>query len=101
MSTYAIADAIDKFAKNFKEVVSEKNQIEKEKLAFEKEKYDFKKALKEEIMKPKNCCHNWVTEVRKSDYIDEQGNEYCAVYQHCRECGTTDIRMHQLKTEIL
>ena len=31
MSTYAIADAIEKFAKNFKEVVSEKNKIEKEK----------------------------------------------------------------------
>ena len=98
MSTYAIADAIETFAKNFKEAINEKNKIEKEKLAFKKEKYDFNKALKEEKLKPKNCYHNWIIEVKKSDYIDKQGNEYCVVYQHCCECGTTDIRMQELKT---
>lgn len=98
MSTYAIADAIETFAKNFKEAINEKNKIEKEKLAFEKEKYGFNKALKEERLKPKNCCHSWVVEVRKSDYIDEQGNEYCVVHQHCCECGATDMKMQQLKT---
>lgn len=45
-----------------------------------------------------NCNHNWIIEVRKSDYIDEQGNEYCVVHQHCCECGATDVRMQQLKT---
>lgn len=34
MSTYVIADAIEKLAKNFKEVMHEKNEIEKEKMAF-------------------------------------------------------------------
>lgn len=45
-----------------------------------------------------NCNHNWIIEVRKSDYIDSHCNEYCVVHQHCCECGATDIRMQQLKT---
>lgn len=43
MSTYAIADAIKNFSKDLKEVISEKNKIEKDKLAFEKEKFEFGK----------------------------------------------------------
>lgn len=45
-----------------------------------------------------NCNHNWIIEVRKSDYRDEYGNEYCVVHRHCCECGATDIRMQRLKT---
>lgn len=36
MSTYAIADAINGFAKSFTKVMNEKNKIEREKLEFEK-----------------------------------------------------------------
>lgn len=43
MSTYAIASAIETLAKNFKDVVSEKNKIEREKLNFEREKFEFNK----------------------------------------------------------
>ena len=40
---YAISDAIDKFTKKYKELVSERNQIEKDKLKFEKEKFTLEK----------------------------------------------------------
>lgn len=43
MSTYAMAGAIEKFAKNFKDAANEKNKIEKAKLDFEKEKFEFYK----------------------------------------------------------
>lgn len=98
MSTYVIAGAIEKLVNNFRETIREKNTIEREKLAFEKEKFEFNKTLKEERLKPKSCCHNWIIEVRKSDYMDEQNNEYCIVHQHCSECGMTDVRMQQIKT---
>lgn len=57
MSTYAIADAINKFADNFKYAIGAKNQIEKEKLAFEKEKFEFekKKEQKEQCKHEKEC----------------------------------------------
>lgn len=102
MSTYAIADAIEKFANNFKYTIEARNQIEKEKLAFEKEKLEYYKAIEEEkfkLNKPKkDCNHNWIIEVRKSDYIDEYHNEYCVVHQYCCECGATDVRMQPIKT---
>lgn len=47
---------------------------------------------------PEECNHSWITEVRKSDYKDEQGNEYCVIHQHCVKCGCTDVIMQQLKT---
>ena len=45
-----------------------------------------------------NHNHNWIIEVRKSDYMDEQGNEYCVVRQRCYECGIIHVKMQQLKT---
>ncbi len=65
MSTYAIADAINKFAENFKYAISEKNKVEKEKLAFEKEKFEFGKQrlnAKEHNNNRRNnseCEHDW------------------------------------------
>ena len=47
---------------------------------------------------PEECIHNWIINVSKSDYKDEQGNEYCVVHQHCSKCGMTDARMQQFKT---
>lgn len=98
MSTYAIADAINNLADNLKYAIGARNQIEKEKLAFEKEKFELNKAHKEEKLKSENYYHNWIIEVTKSDYIDEKGNEYCVVHQHCCKCGMIDVRMQQLKT---
>lgn len=43
MSTYAIADAINKLADNLRYAIDASNQIEKEKLALEKEKLELSK----------------------------------------------------------
>ena len=65
MSTYAIADAINKFADNFKCAIGAKNQIEKDRLAFEKEKFEFSKQrlnTKEHNNNRRNnseCEHAW------------------------------------------
>lgn len=93
MSTYLIAGAIERFSKDFKEVISEKNKIEREKLEFEREKFEFNKKqlqLNESLLKEslkegstsKECEHKW-----ESFIIIDQGGlrrrtEYC-----CSKCG--------------
>jgi hypothetical protein len=65
MSTYAIADAINKFADNFKYAIGAKNQIEKERLEFEKEKFEFSKQQSDTNDKQDKheleckCKHDW------------------------------------------
>lgn len=91
MSTYAIAGAIEKFAKNFKDVISEKNKIEKEKLAFEKEKFEFNKQqlnLNENAFSTNkhyecevSCNHDWQFEC----HIVNMGG--CAERYRCAKCG--------------
>lgn len=83
MSTYAIASAIEKFANNFKEVISEKNKIEKEKLAFEKEKFEFEKKKEECEHHDEECNHDW--EMTGSS-IDSFGVVH---YLTCSKCGKT------------
>lgn len=80
MSTYYIADSIDKFTKAFKEVISEKNKIEKERLAFEKEKFEFEKK-KEEYKHEEKCEHEWEMTGSSIDSFD--------VVHHyvCSKCG--------------
>lgn len=89
MSTYAIADAIEKLAKNFKEVVSEKNKIEKEKLAFEKEKFEFNKQqlkLTSDALDYEHktlCNHDWRFEC---SLVNMTG---CGERYRCAKCGET------------
>lgn len=93
MSTYAIASAIEKFARDFKEVISEKNKIEKEKLAFEKEKFEFNKRqldLNEYAFNAEkhhecevSCNHDWRYECTIMD-IDG-----CKERHRCSICGET------------
>lgn len=65
MSMYAIASAIEKFANNFREVIREKNAIEKDKLYFEKEKFEFSKQRLNLSNEQNNyeseyeCEHDW------------------------------------------
>lgn len=99
MSTYAIADAINKLADNIKYAIGERNQIEKDKLAFEKEKFEFEKK-KEQYNKElqdenlddlisnhiKNQCnHNWKFE---SYVCFPQDMCYMKKYV-CSKCGET------------
>lgn len=61
MGTYAVADAIEKLADNFKYAIGAMNQIEKEKLAFEKEKFEFNKQQLDINNERYNneCKHDW------------------------------------------
>lgn len=93
MSTYAIAGAIELFAKNFKEIIREKNQIERERLEFEKEKFEFNKkqlsTLDNHNMTNLNghcgcevpCPHNWIFDC---NIIDMEGTRE---RYHCSLCG--------------
>lgn len=84
MSTYAIADAINKFADNFKYAIGEKNQIEKEKLAFEKEKFEYYKAFEEQQLE--SCCkHDWHINGRLF------GKEARYTMHTCSNCGKEEI----------
>lgn len=94
MSTYVIASAIEKFAKDFKEVISEKNKIEKEKLAFEKEKFEFNKRqldLSENTFNTEkhndevSCNHYWKYECTIHDITG------CKEFHRCAKCGETRI----------
>lgn len=100
MSTYAIADAIEKFARNFKEVISEKNKIEKEKLKLEKEKFEFNKQQlelnielhnKESINK---CNHNW-----KYESTSYSPKDMCYTQKYiCTWCGETKTEEQHMIT---
>lgn len=100
MSTYAIADAIEKFANNFKyaieaknQIEKEKNQVEKEKLAFEKEKFEYYKEqlnLSESNNKQNeemsygcevSCNHDWIYDCSIVDMLG------CKERHRCRLCG--------------
>ena len=93
MSTYAIADAIEKFANNFKYAIEAKNQIEKEKLAFEKEKFEYyKKQLNlSESDNKQNieasygcevpCIHDWIYDCTIVDLLGRKERH------RCRLCG--------------
>lgn len=91
MSTYAIADAIEKFAENFKYAVGARNQIEKDKLAFEKEKFEYyKKQLNESNNKQSvqmsygcevPCRHDWVYDCSVVDILGRKERH------RCRLCG--------------
>ena len=93
MNTYAIASAIEKFAKYFKEVISEKNQIEKDKLKFEKEKFEFNKRqldLSEYTFNAEkhrecgvSCNHDWRYECTITDMNG------CKERYRCSICGET------------
>ena len=77
MSTYAIANAIERLAENFKKVMDDKNKIEREKLEFEKEK--FKQITNQE------CDHDW-------ELLDEwfdTDNKYVLYRYLCKKCGET------------
>ena len=90
MSTYAIADAINKLADNLKYAIGTKNQIEKE-------KFEFYKALEEEKFKLNNQhldldttqiehdC-NWIVSKAEAVTKEEAG---CVTYytQRCSVCG--------------
>lgn len=97
MSTYAIASAIEKFAKDFKEVISEKNKIEKEKLTFEKEKFEFYKQqlnLSENMFNKENhydevsCNHHWVYECTITDMDGIKERHRCAI---CGDIKTMEV----------
>lgn len=80
MSTYAIADAINKLADNFKYAIGAKNQIEKDKLAFEKEKFEFEKK-KEECKHKEECEHEW-------EITGTSINSFDVVHHYtCSKCG--------------
>lgn len=97
MSTYAIADAINKLADNFKYAISEKNKIEREKLEFEKEKFEFnKKQLN--LSEPDNksntekdyegkvrCNHDWVYDCTVTDLLGRRE------HHRCRLCGQLKV----------
>lgn len=82
MSTYHIADAIEKLANNFKEVMDEKNRIEREKLEFEKERF---KQLTLSEHQQEECEHNWVY---TDSTFDPSFMEYYTAYT-CSKCGKT------------
>lgn len=96
MSTYAIADAIGKFAENFKyavHAINEKNKIERERLEFEKEKFEFSKQRLGNKQQPEtsdkengNCCdHHWRYMSTEFDQIN-----MCYVRKYaCAYCGET------------
>lgn len=93
MSTYAIADAIEKFANNFKYAIDAKNQIEKEKLAFEREKFEYYRKqlnLNESNNKPNTedkarCNHDWIYDCAIVDLLGRRE-------QHrCRLCGELKV----------
>lgn len=98
--SYAVADAINKFADRYKKLVSERNQIEKdklkfekEKLAFEKEKFEFNKQqleLNECAFDSKKhheceitCNHDWRYECAVV------GTNGCKEQYRCSICGKT------------
>lgn len=97
MSTYLIADAIEKFANDFKEVIREKNKIEREKLEFEKEKFEFNKKqlnLSEPDNKPNTeegfgrearCPHDWVYDCSVTDLLGRRERH------RCRLCGELKV----------
>lgn len=76
MSTYAIASAIEKLAQNFKEVMDEKNKIERERLEFEKEKF-------KQITNPE-CDHEWEIYYKACTRYDDDYDVY-----RCKKCGIT------------
>ena len=97
MSTYSIAGAIEKFAKDFKEVVSEKNKIEREKLEFEKEKFEFHKQklqLKEGNVS-KECEHDW-------EAVNfTMTNDDIILHYKCRKCNANkDESIKQLSENV-
>ena len=91
MSTYVIADAINKLADNLKYAIGARNQIEKEKLAFEKEKFEFNKQqlnLNENAFGTNkhyecevSCNHDWRFECH---IVSMDG---CAERHRCAKCG--------------
>lgn len=93
MSTYRIADAIEKLADNFKKVMDEKNKIEKEKLAFEREKFLKLTDNNEDNRNEDNYIHyhehEWVLESRYQIPTDP---EYHWYYRYiCTKCGEVKI----------
>ena len=99
MSTYAIANAIEKFANDFKYAIESKNQIEKEKLAFEREKFEYyKKQLNESNNKQSAemsyvcevpCNHDWVYDCHVVDFLGHKERYRCRL---CGETRTTEIQ---------
>jgi hypothetical protein len=93
MSTYAIANAIEKFANNFKYAIDAKNQIEKEKLAFEKEKFEYYRKqlnLNESDNKPNKedkvrCNHDWIYDCSVIDLLGRRERH------RCRLCGELKV----------
>lgn len=86
MSTYLVADQIERFRKSFKEVISERNQIEKDKLKFEKEKFEFEKK-KFELSKQQE-------EVCKHDWQFKHGGTLYDFYT-CSKCGLHKVENHK------
>ena len=109
MNGYVIAEAIDKFTREYKKLISERNKIEndklkfeKEKLNFEKEKFEFSKqqfklneSLKDDLNKNSinnefACPHHWVF-----DSINEYPSDFTRKARYrCSICG-------EYKTEII
>lgn len=102
MSTYAIADAIEKFAYNFKYAIDAKNQIEKDRLAFEKEKFEFNKAFEEEKLKSNNqdnCIHEWISCGAAMITVKSPTTPIgCYEYLVCEKCGTHMLRPYEPHT---
>ena len=100
MSTYYIADAIEQLANNFKEVMDEKNKIEREKLEFEKMKFEklslSNSSNSEETSEESNdklkCKHDWEY---KEMYFNPENGDYKYKYV-CNNCH--EVRMvHNMK----
>ena len=109
MNGYVIAEAIDKFTREYKKIISERNNIEndklkfeKEKLNFEKEKFEFSKqqfelneSLKDDLNKNSinnefPCPHHWIL-----DSMNDCPSDFTRKARYrCSICG-------EYKTEII
>ena len=109
MNGYVIADAINKFTREYKILANEKNKIEKdklnfekEKLAFEKEKFEFNKQQLElmELSKPLKdsssnlnneflCPHHWVY-----DSVSDCPSDFKRKERYI--CDVTDVLIKQM-----
>lgn len=87
MSTYAIADAIEKLADNCKyavHAINDRNKIEREKLEFEREKFENHKQKQEEI-----CDHKWIGHGAAVITVKSPTTPIgCYEYLICEKCGT-------------
>ena len=94
MSTYAIADAINKLADNIKYAIGAKNQIEKDKLAFEKEKFEIHKQKQEQ-----NCNHEWTSCGAAMITVKSPTTPIgCYEYLVCTKCGSHMLRPYEQHT---